>query len=147
MAFSMNAGRKTAMSEINVTPLVDVMLVLLIIFMVTAPMMQEGISLNPPEAPGQPLTKDPHAEDVVVSVAGPGKIFINDAPVTEDKLLEKMLEKTPDAKDRSTRAVYLRGDKSVPYGEVVRVMGNLVNAGFKNLNIITTSQEESPSKK
>ncbi len=149
MAFSMNSGRKTAMSEINVTPLVDVMLVLLIIFMVTAPMMQEGISINPPEVPGQPLAKDPHAEDVVVTVAGPGRIFLNDsdAPIQEDKLIEKIVEKTPDAKDRSTRAVYLRGDKSVPYGEVVRVMGNLVNAGFRNLNIITTSQEEAPSKK
>jgi biopolymer transport protein TolR len=144
MAFSMNAGRKTAMSEINVTPLVDVMLVLLIIFMVTAPMMQEGITVEIPQAQGAPLAKDQHVEDVVIVVSGPDKIFINDSQVQEDKLGEKIIEATKGGPDRP---VYLRADKNVPYGVVVRIMGTLKSAGVSNLGMITTPQEESPSGK
>jgi len=144
MAFSMNANRRTAMSEINVTPLVDVMLVLLIIFMVTAPMMQEGVSVELPQAKGKPLEKQPQTEEVVIAVSGQGNIFVNEMAVQEDNLPEKILEAM---KNSSSREVYLRADKTVPYGTVVRIMGALKNAGIANIGMITTPQEESPPAK
>jgi len=142
MAFSMNTDKKTALSEINVTPLVDVMLVLLIIFMVTAPMMQEGVSVDLPEAKASELQREQTADEVVISVSGPGNIFVNDVAVREDQLEAKILELT---RDRPTRAVYLRGDKTVPYGIVARIMATLMNAGVKNLSIITSPEKESSS--
>jgi biopolymer transport protein TolR len=132
------------MSEINVTPLVDVMLVLLIIFMVTAPMMQEGVSVELPQAKGKPLEKQPQTEEVVIAVSGQGNIFVNEMAVQEDNLPEKILEAM---KNSSSREVYLRADKTVPYGTVVRIMGALKNAGIANIGMITTPQEESPPAK
>ena len=140
MAFSMGSQRRTAMAEINVTPLVDVMLVLLIIFMVTAPMMQEGVSVELPQAKGAPLKKEQHAKEVVISVSGQGNIFVNDKAVQEDRLPAMILDVT---KDQPSREVYLRADKTVPYGTVVRIMGALKSAGIANLGMITTPQEES----
>jgi biopolymer transport protein TolR len=140
MAFSMSTNKRTAMAEINVTPLVDVMLVLLIIFMVTAPMMQEGVSVELPQAPGAPLPKEQQNQEVVIAVSGQGKIFVNEVAVQEDKLPEKILEAT---KDNPSREVYLRADQAVPYGTVVRIMGALKNAGIGTLNIITRPHEES----
>jgi biopolymer transport protein TolR len=140
MAFSMHAKRKTAMSEINVTPLVDVMLVLLIIFMVTAPMMQTGLPVDVPKAPGQTLEPDPKAEPAVIAVTEKGLIEVNGSTVTEDKLVQAVLEAI---KQDPKRGVYLRGDQGVPYGNVARIMGALVNAGITNLSLITSPQEES----
>lgn len=142
MAFSMNTDRKTALSEINVTPLVDVMLVLLIIFMVTAPMMQEGVSVDLPEAKASELQREQTSDEVVIAVSGPGNIFVNDVAVKEDQLEAKILELT---KDKPTRAVYLRGDKTVPYGVVARIMATLMNAGVKNLSIITAPETQAPA--
>ncbi len=144
MAFSMSSNKRTAMAEINVTPLVDVMLVLLIIFMVTAPMMQEGVSVELPQAGGEPIAKDQQNQEVVIAVSGQGNIFVNEVAVQEDKLPEKIVEAT---KDRPSREVYLRADQSVPYGTVVRIMGALKKAGIATLNIITKPQEESASVK
>ncbi len=144
MAFSMNAGRKTAMSEINVTPLVDVMLVLLIIFMVTAPMMQEGINVDLPPATGAPLAKDQHQEDVVISVPDPDKILINESPIQADKLAEKILDAL---KDRPARDVYLRAGGNVPYGRVIEIMDTLKAAGVSNLGMITAPKEGPAPKK
>lgn len=140
MAFSMNTSRKAAMSEINVTPLVDVMLVLLIIFMVTAPMMQEGVTVELPQAKGGPLTKEQEKKPIIIAVSDKGNIFVDEAPVAEDLLAEKILEAT---KDQPQTEVYLRADKSVPYGTVVRIMGALRSAGIVNLGMITTPQQES----
>jgi biopolymer transport protein TolR len=140
MAFSMSSNKRTAMAEINVTPLVDVMLVLLIIFMVTAPMMQEGVSVELPQAGGAPLSKEQQNQEVVIAVSGQGNIFVNDLAVQEDKLPEKILEAT---KDNPSREVYLRADQSVPYGTVVRIMAALKSAGIATLNIITRPHEES----
>lgn len=144
MAFSMNAGRKTAMSEINVTPLVDVMLVLLIIFMVTAPMMQEGVNVDLPQASGAPITKDQQTNDVVIAVEGPDKIYVNESQVPEDKLAEKILDAT---KDKPARDVYLRADKNVPYGTVIKIMDTLKSAGVTNLGMITAPKEGPAPKK
>jgi biopolymer transport protein TolR len=143
MAFSMNTNRRAVMSEINVTPLVDVMLVLLIIFMVTAPMMQEGVSVELPQAKGAPLAKEQQKDEIVISVSGQGQIFVNEAAVTEEKLPQTIIEAT---KDRPNRDVYLRADKTVPYGAVVRIMGALKSAGIANLGMITTPQEDSSAK-
>jgi biopolymer transport protein TolR len=139
MAFSMNSNKRSAMSEINVTPLVDVMLVLLIIFMVTAPMMQEGVSVDLPQAKGAPIEKEQNAGEVIIAVSGPGNIFMNDLPVKEDELQSRIAEAT---KAGPARDVYLRADKSVPYGTVVRIMALLKDAGITNLGMITTPQEE-----
>jgi biopolymer transport protein TolR len=140
MAFSMNSPKKTAMSEINVTPLVDVMLVLLIIFMVTAPMMQEGVTVELPQAKGNSLAKEQETAPIVIAVSDKGNIYVDEAPVSEAGLPEKILEAT---KDRASKEVYLRADKSVPYGTVVRIMGALKSAGVANLGMITTPQQES----
>jgi biopolymer transport protein TolR len=144
MAFSMNTSRRTAMSEINVTPLVYVMLVLLIIFMVTAPMMQEGVTVELPQAKGTPLTKEQDATPVIIAVSDNGAIFVDEVPVQEEQLPARILEAT---KDRSASEVYLRADKSVPYGTVVRIMGALKGAGISNLGMITTPQRESTTPK
>lgn len=143
MAFHLSTQRRAAMSEINVTPLVDVMLVLLIIFMVTAPMMQEGISVELPQAQGKPITKEQVKEEIVISVSGPGNIFVNDSAVEEGELGQKVL----DAMKKETAGdVYLRADKTVPYGTVVRIMATLKNAGVNNLGMITTPVESAPEK-
>ncbi len=127
------------MSDINVTPLVDVMLVLLIIFMVTAPMMQEGVSVELPQAKGAPIDKQQKVEDIIISLSGKGDIFINDKAVPEDQLTDTVLAAV---KDSPQREVYLRADKSVPYGAVVRVMGALKSAGIASLGMITSPTEE-----
>jgi biopolymer transport protein TolR len=140
MAFSMNTSNRAPMSEINVTPLVDVMLVLLIIFMVTAPMMQEGVSVDLPQAQGSPLDKKEENQKIIITVAAQGKILVNDVEVPEGELPDKIMQAT---KDKPSTEVYLRGDKSVPFGSVVRIMGTLTKAGVPNLGIITAPQEES----
>jgi biopolymer transport protein TolR len=139
MAFSIQTNRKTAMSEINVTPLVDVMLVLLIIFMVTAPMLEQKVSVDLPQAKGEPLEKEEPKEKIVVSVSGQGSIYVNEVSVPEDKLAEKILEVTA---SNPSRAVYLRADKTVLYGTVVRVMVALKGAGIHNVGMITTPEDE-----
>ncbi|MGC8658280.1 MAG: protein TolR [Desulfomonilaceae bacterium] len=140
MAFSLNRGGKAPMADINVTPLVDVMLVLLIIFMVTAPMLQEGVSVELPSAKGEPIEKAQQRDEVMISVSGAGSIFVNDKAVSEDQLAKVVLEAT---KEKSNRDVFLRADKNVPYGVVVRIMASLKTAGIANLGMITTPQEES----
>ncbi|MEW6114708.1 MAG: protein TolR [Thermodesulfobacteriota bacterium] len=145
MAFSTNGGRsRSAMSDINVTPLVDVMLVLLIIFMVTAPMMQEGVSVDLPSAKGQPIASKPETKDILISVNAAGKIFVDDSAVTEESLVDSVTEKL---KGQGSPAVYLRADTSVQYGSVVRIFANLKNAGVPDVGLITTPQQEPPLKR
>jgi biopolymer transport protein TolR len=144
MAFSMHTNRRAAMSEINVTPLVDVMLVLLIIFMVTAPMMdQQGIPIDTPDAPGKELPQDQKTEDIVISVSPKGDIYVNDKQVQEDQLVGKITEAT---KGNPKTAVFLRGDKEVSYGSVMKIMGALGSAGIKNLSLITSPKEQDVKK-
>jgi len=140
----MRQSQRAAMAEINVTPLVDVMLVLLIIFMVTAPMMQEGITVELPQAKTAPMEKEQEKTPVIITVADKGDVFLNDVAVQEDALVEKILETT---RDSSSKEVYLKADKSVPYGVVVRIMAALRNAGVTNLGMITSPQQEPSSPK
>jgi biopolymer transport protein TolR len=132
------------MAEINVTPLVDVMLVLLIIFMVTAPMMQQGVNVDVPVAPGQPLESKREAETIVITIKPDDQIMINNDPVAEDQLLDKIVaakKATPNLE------VNLRGDKKASYGTVLRIMAALTNAGIKDVGMITAPQEQSTPKK
>lgn len=131
---------KSVMAEINVTPLVDVMLVLLIIFMVTAPMMQEGISVSLPEAKSTALSEEKEVRRLFITVAGPGKIFVNETPIDEEKLAQTIIE----AKNQDPSVqVFLRADKEVPYGAVVRVYGELTSSGVTDLNVVTTAPKGS----
>ncbi len=128
------------MSDINVTPFVDVMLVLLIIFMVTAPMMTQGVDVALPEATAEPLPAE--KEKLIISIDDKTTVFINDVPVTVDDLNEKLKRIMS---NRSDREVYLRADKDIPYGTVVRVMSEIKLAGVEKLGMVTippTKEEE-----
>ena len=120
------------MSDINVTPFVDVMLVLLIIFMVTAPMMIEGLNVDLPEATAKPL--DSEKEHLVITIDKNQLVYINDFKVAVDFLGEKMNKML---QGRSDREVYLKADKNIPYGIVVQVMAEIKNAGIEQLGMIT----------
>jgi len=124
-------------SQINITPFVDVMLVLLIIFMVTAPILQQGISVDLPEVTAAPLVGS--EEQLVVVVSRDGKLQLNDTPMKVDELNRKLsaiLSVKPD------RQVYLRADKNVPYGKVVEVMAIVRTAGVRKLGMITEPLKE-----
>ena len=120
------------MSEINVTPFVDVMLVLLIIFMVTAPMMIQGLNVDLPEASAKPLESE--KEHLVVTINKEQQIFINDFEVTVETLGNKL---TKVLQGRTDRDVYLKADKGIPYGTVVQVMAEIKGAGVEQLGMIT----------
>ena len=123
---------KEFMSEINVTPFVDVMLVLLIIFMVTAPMMVQGLNVDLPEATAKPL--DSEKEHLVITIDKDHQVFINDYQATVESLGAKLIKIL---QGRSDREVYLKADKSIPYGIVVQVMAEIKGAGVENLGMIT----------
>ena len=130
----MTSGGKHSelMSEINVTPFVDVMLVLLIIFMVTAPMMIQGLNVDLPEATAKPL--DSEKEHLVITINKDRQIYINDFEVTVEFLREKLLKIL---QGRADREVYLKADKNIPYGIVVQVMAEIKGAGIEQLGMIT----------
>jgi biopolymer transport protein TolR len=120
------------MSDINVTPFVDVMLVLLIIFMVAAPMMIEGVEVSLPQATSKPLATE--QEQLIVSIDAEGSIFINDFEVRIEDLKDKLYRITGGDPGRE---VYLRADKNIPYGVVVRAMSEIKNAGVEKLGMVT----------
>jgi len=131
MAFSSERTNE-ALSQINVTPLVDVMLVLLVIFMVTAPILQQGVSVNLPRVQAGALTGE--EVQLVVTVSPQGKVYLNDAAMAVPELLTKLqaiLREQPD------RNVYLRADAAVPYGEVMRVIAAIRQAGVQRLGMVT----------
>jgi biopolymer transport protein TolR len=120
------------MSEINVTPFVDVMLVLLIIFMVTAPMMTQGVDIDLPETSSEPL--ESKNEQLIVAIDKNQKVFIGEYEVNIDAFKEKLENILT---GRQSREVYLKADKNVAYGVVARVMSEIKNAGVEKLGIIT----------
>ena len=126
-----NSDRGT-MSQINVTPLVDVMLVLLVIFMVTAPMMQQGVQVNLPKAETKALPAP--EESVVVSIERSGKIFINATEIPAGDLQTKLKDMFA---ARSKKEVFLKADRDVTYGEVVKTMAEIKGAGIERLGMVT----------
>ncbi len=120
------------MSNINVTPFVDVMLVLLIIFMVTAPMMTQGIDISLPEAETTSLPSDEN--NLIISINNKKQIFINDFQVDIDYFREKLIKIL---KGRNTKEVYLKADKNIAYGMVVSVMAEIKRAGVDKLGMVT----------
>jgi biopolymer transport protein TolR len=125
-------GERRLMSDIDVTPLVDVMLVLLIIFMVTAPMMTQGVDVNLPKVSAEPLETE--KEPLIVTVDPQGRIFIIDFEVSVDGLSQKLAKVL---ESRSDREVYLKADAAIPYGTVVRVMAEIKAAGVDKLGMVT----------
>jgi biopolymer transport protein TolR len=132
MAFSGGGDNQGLMSEINVTPLVDVMLVLLIIFMVTAPMMMQGMDVELPQVDAGAVRAE--GEQVVITVNAQGEVFLDEFPVGLPDLshkIKRMLEV------KKTRIIYLRADKKAPYGFVAQIMGQVRAAGINNLGLVT----------
>jgi biopolymer transport protein TolR len=139
MAFS--AGKKfgTAMAEINVTPLVDVVLVLLIIFMVTAPLMQRGIDVDLPRTVAQTAKQE---DRIVVSVGKDGKIFIGDVQIPLEDLRDQIIKRV--AGQENKKAVFLRGDKNLRYEVIMQVMDEMKRSGVPTIGLVT---EPLPEKK
>jgi biopolymer transport protein TolR len=135
MAMETNTDR--LMSDINVTPFVDVMLVLLIIFMVTAPMMMEGVDVSLPEATAKPL--DVPQDQLVITIDIDQQIHINDFKVEPDYLSEKL---AAILENRTDKNVYFRADKEVPYGFVVKIMADIKAAGVEKLGMVTIPKQE-----
>lgn len=130
------------MADINVTPFVDVMLVLLVIFMVTAPMMMQGVDVALPEATAKPIQAQ--KENLVVTINKDQQVYINDFAVEMDFLgdkLAKILE------NQSDREVYFKADASVPYGFVAKVMADIKAAGVERLGMVTVPVEEEQRRK
>ena len=132
-----NNGR-TVMSEINVTPFVDVMLVLLVIFMVTTPILYQGVDVNLPKTESRPMPSLDRERKVVVTLNSSGEIFIEKERYTLDQLrieIRKLMAER--GKNLTDEDVFLRADTSVPYGTVVEVMSEIRNAGVQKIGLIT----------
>jgi biopolymer transport protein TolR len=132
MAFSANKKFGAALAEINVTPLVDVVLVLLIIFMVTAPLMQRGIDVDLPRTDTQTSENE---ERLIVSVGKDSKIFINDVEIPVQDLREQVQKRV--GLMRNKNAVFLRADKSLQYGVVMEIMDEVKRAGVPTVGLVT----------
>ena len=132
--------RRPVMAEINVTPMVDVMLVLLIIFMVSAPLLTVGVPLDLPQTQAKSLEQD--KTPLQLSVDTRGKVFINDTEVAMADLIPK-LKAITDARGGMDERIYMRADKKADYGTVARVMGQLSGAGFKRLALVTEVEQGS----
>src|SRR4051794_13956720 len=133
--------RKPDMAEINVTPMVDVMLVLLIIFMVSAPLLTVGVPLDLPQTQAKSLDQNDQ-KPLQMSVDIKGKVFINDTEVALTDLIPK-LKAITEARGGLEERIYLRADKKADYGTVARVMGLLSGAGFKKLALVTEADQGS----
>ena len=132
MAFEPGQQRGALASQINVTPLVDVMLVLLIIFMVTAPIIQQGVQVTLPKAKAAALPGK--EEQFVVSITRGNEIYLNDARMTAEELAKKL---AAIAAERPDREVFVRADEQVPYGEVIKTMAAIKAAGIENVGMVT----------
>jgi biopolymer transport protein TolR len=132
--------RRAVMAEINVTPMVDVMLVLLIIFMVSAPLLTVGVPLDLPQTQAKSLEQDKTPLQLSVDIRG--KVFINDTEVAMAELIPK-LKAITDARGGLDERIFMRADKKADYGTVARVMGQLSGAGFKRLALVTEVEQGS----
>ncbi|MFN7131445.1 MAG: protein TolR [Myxococcales bacterium] len=132
MGMSSGGGRRGAMADINVTPLVDVMLVLLIIFMVTAPLIQQGVKVNLPDAKAAPI--EAKEKKLVLTLDATGRVYIGDAEVPFAELEEKLKF---NGKAQQDKEIYLHADRDLKYGVIVEVMAAAQRAGIDNVGMIT----------
>ena len=130
--------RKAVMAEINVTPMVDVMLVLLIIFMVSAPLLTVGVPLDLPQTQAKSLDQDKNP--LTLSVNLKGQVFLNDTEIGLDDLVAK-LKAVTEARGGLDERIFVRGDKKVDYGTVMKVMGRLSSAGFHKVALVTEVEQ------
>lgn len=130
--------RTPPMAEINVTPMVDVMLVLLIIFMVSAPMLTVGVPLDLPQTQAKSLDQDKNP--LTLSVNQNGQVFLNDTEIAVDELVPK-LKAITEARAGLDERIFVRGDKKVDYGTVMKVMGRLSAAGFRRVALVTEVEQ------
>jgi biopolymer transport protein TolR len=131
--------RNPVMSEINVTPMVDVMLVLLIIFMVSAPLLTVGVPIDLPQTQATSLDQT-DKEPLAVSVDNNGKIFLQNSEIPLEELVPK-LTAIAQARGSSDERIYVRGDKTVNYGTVMKIMGRLNSAGFRKVALVTEVEQ------
>ena len=132
MAFNFKRSEREPMSEINVTPFVDVMLVLLIIFMVTAPLLTVGVQVDLPETSADTLPEE--SEPLTLTINSKGEVFIQETKIEFDNLIKKILAVS---NNRTDTRIYVRGDKNINYGRVLEIMGTLSGAGFSKVALIS----------
>ncbi|MGD0418142.1 MAG: protein TolR [Xanthobacteraceae bacterium] len=130
--------RRPVMSEINVTPFVDVMLVLLIVFMVSAPLLTVGVPLDLPQSQAKSLDQD--REPLTISVNVQGQVFLQNSEIKVEDLVAK-LKAITDARGGADERIYVRGDKKVDYGTMMRVMGRLSAAGYHRVALVTEVEQ------
>jgi len=133
---------RSRFSDINVTPLVDVMLVLLVIFMATAPMLSAGVQVDMPESEAGAIHEDDQGP-IEVSLLATGQIYIGETPVTQGRLLELLGAMT---KENPDRRIFIRADKKLNYGEVMATLGSINAAGFRRIALITQQGVNAPAK-
>jgi biopolymer transport protein TolR len=130
--------RHTPMAEINVTPFVDVMLVLLIVFMISAPLLTVGVPIDLPETQAKPM--EGNTEPITISIRADGAIFLQDEEVDAERLITILQAITQNGlNDR----IYVRGDRAADYGTIMRVMGRLNSAGYKRIGLVTLEESDS----
>ena len=133
-----NIKKQKVVSEINVTPLVDVMLVLLVIFMVTTPMLMNGIDLNLPETQ-EKKSVELSDEIIILSLTKENKLYLGEKLLRNDRYLKIIQDKVKKSKDK---ALFLRADESISYGKVAKLMGALRNGGISKISLITETERE-----
>ena len=132
--------RRAPMAEINVTPLVDVMLVLLIIFMVTAPLMTSGVEVDLPESKAEALQQE--QDPISISIDPAGAIFVNDEPVSSEALGPRLQQIAEASDEQGGPRIYLRADQSLNYGRVIAVMGELNRVGLRRVALVSQVQQD-----
>jgi biopolymer transport protein TolR len=126
------------MSEINVTPFVDVMLVLLIVFMVSAPLLTSGVPVDLPEAQAKPLAIE--KEPITITVDPEGRVFLQESEIEIDSLVERLGTVATEGVDER---IYVRGDKTASYGTIMRVMGIINGAGYRHIGLVALKEPDS----
>ena len=137
MAFKLKKSQRDPMSEINVTPFVDVMLVLLITFMVTAPLLTVGVQVDLPETSADTLPEE--SEPLTLTINSKGEVFIQETKIEFNNLIKKILAVS---NNRTDTRIYVRGDKTINYGRVLEVMGKLSGSGFTKVALISEPYKE-----
>lgn len=131
-------GKKSLMSEINITPFVDVMLVLLIIFMVSAPLLTVGVPIDLPDTQAKSMNAD--TQPITVSVNDKGEIYLQETPIDIAEVVAKL---EAIAQTGYEERIFVRGDKAADYGTVMKVMARISAAGFKNIGLVTLQEQDS----